>query len=52
MNKSMRILAIDQDVQRIGKITKYLAKNEPDIKIDFPSDLKTLIQLIEVSNYD
>lgn len=52
MNKSKRILAIDHDMQRIEKITKYLANNEPDIKIDFPSDLRTLIQLIEVSNYD
>lgn len=52
MNKSIRVLAIDHKVQRIEKITKYMANNEPNIKIDFPSDLKTLIQLIEVSNYD
>ena len=52
MGEPIRILAIDDNVDRIQQLIRSLSEYDPDIKIDHPSGILALIQLIESNTYD
>lgn len=52
MGETIRILAIDDNPDRIRQLVRYISEHCPDLKIEYPSDIKTLIQHIETTTYD
>ncbi len=52
MGEPIRVLAIDDNKERVQKIITKLSLKDPDLKIENPQDIKTLIQLIEATRYD
>ena len=52
MGEIIRLLAIDDNTKRISKISEQISKQDPEIKIEYPLDFKSLIQLIETNSYD
>ncbi len=47
MGKIIRLLAIDDNAERISKIAEQISKQYPDLHVEYPLDLKSLIQLHE-----
>jgi len=52
MGKIIRLLAIDDNAERISSISERISKQDPEIKVEYPQDFKSLIQLIETNSYD
>ena len=52
MGETIRLLAIDDNAERISKISDQITERYPEIKIEHPLDFKSLIQLIETNSYD
>ena len=52
MGEIIRLLAIDDNAERISKIAEQISKQDPDLHIEYPLNLKSLIQLIETNSYD
>lgn len=52
MGEPIRVLAIDDNTERVKKIITKLSKREPNIIIENPQDIQSLIQLIEATRYD
>jgi hypothetical protein len=52
MGEPVRVLAIDDNAERVLKIITKLSRKDPDIIIENPQDIKSLIQLIEATHYD
>lgn len=52
MGETIRLLAIDDNSERISRISEQLSKQDPTIKIEHPLDLKSFIQRIETNSYD
>lgn len=47
MGEIIRLLAIDDNAERISKIAEQISKQYPDLHVEYPLDLKSLIQLHE-----
>ena len=52
MGEIIRLLAIDDNAERISRISRQITKQDPEITIDCPPDFITLIQLIKTNSYD
>ena len=52
MGDTIRVLAIDNDESRVKRIKQLLSEQNLDLNIVYSTDLKSLIQLIEVNTFD
>jgi len=49
MGEIIRLLATDDNVERISKIVDQIAEQYPDLQVEYPLDQKTLIKLLEAN---
>ena len=49
MGKIIRLLATDDNVERISKIAAQIAEQYPDLQVEYPFDLKNLINPLETN---
>lgn len=52
MGETIRVLAIDDDERRARKIKTQLSEHNTDLEVEYSTDLKSFIQLIEANSFD
>ena len=50
MGKIIRLLATDNNAERISKIAAQIAEQYPDLQVEYPFDLKKLINSLETTS--
>lgn len=50
MGETIRLLAIDDNPERVSRISEQISKLYPNIQVEYPLDLKSLIQFLETSS--
>ena len=48
MGKIIRLLATDDNAERITKIVEQIAEQYPDLQVEYPLDLKSLMNSLEI----
>ncbi len=52
MGETIRVLAIDDDERRAKKIKYQLSEQNADLEVEYSTNLKSLVQLIETNSFD
>jgi PleD family two-component response regulator len=52
MGERIHVLAIDDNPDRVKQLVRYISEHDPDFKIEYPLDIKTLVRLIETTTFD
>ncbi|MCW4013609.1 MAG: hypothetical protein NWF07_11545 [Candidatus Bathyarchaeota archaeon] len=52
MGDYVRILVLDDDIQRVEQLKEHLSKQDPDLKLDHTKDIVSFIHLVETNSYD
>lgn len=49
MGEIIRLLATDDNAERISRIAEQIAEQYPDLQVEYPLDPKTLIKILEIN---